>query len=69
MYNYVIARKITDGVYDILTRHYKLEAAKREHRRRNPWVYNPDWAQKHGMRGCGTFEHIYRLDENGHVCD
>lgn len=66
-YYYAIAREITYGVYDIISRHRNLEEAKRAHRRRNPWVYNDNWAQQHGMRGCGTFEHIYDLDEEGKI--
>ena len=64
---YVIARKITDGVFDVISRHRTLEAAERAHRCQNPWVYNADWARKHGMSGCGTFENIYALDEDGEI--
>ena len=68
MYQYALVTTAMGSPY-IISRHRSIEAARRAHRRRNPWLYNRDWAARMGMTHSGSFDRIVPLDKDGHIDD
>ena len=50
---------------EMISEHRTLAGAKKVFRERNRWLFDEDYAQRMGMKNAGTFDRIYRIDEDG----
>jgi len=50
---------------ETVSEHQTLAGAQKAFRERNRWLFDRNYAQRMGMKNAGTFDRIYRVDEDG----
>ena len=50
---------------ETVSEHRTLAGAQKAFRARNRHLFDRDYAQRHGLTATGTFDKIYRQDEDG----
>jgi len=50
---------------EIISIHWTLNGVQKAFRKRNPHIFDRDYAQRMGMANTGTFDRIYFVDSDG----